>query len=40
MDDEFYESFVKKRRCDDMEGHKDSSACATVVTSIANEKKK
>ena len=40
-DDEFFESLVKKRRCDDMEGDEDSSACVTAVASIAkNEKKK
>ena len=30
---------VKKRRCDNMEGDKDSSACVTAVASIANNEK-
>ena len=38
-DDEFFESLVKKRRCDDMEGDEDSSACVTAVASIANNEK-
>ena len=38
-DDEFFESLVKKRRCDDMEGDEDSSACVTAVDSIANNEK-
>ena len=38
-DDEFFESLVKKRRCDDVEGDEDSSACVTAVDSIANNEK-
>ena len=38
-DDGFFESLVKKIRCDDMEGDEDSSACVTAVASIANNEK-
>ena len=39
-DNEFFESLVKKRRCDDMEGEEDSIACVTAVASIAKNEKK
>ena len=38
-DDEFFGSLAKKRRCDDMEGDEDSSACVTAVASTANKVK-
>ena len=39
-DNESFESLVKKRRCDDMEGEEDSIACVTAVASIAKNEKK
>ena len=32
-------SMVRKRRCDDIKGDEDSSACVTAVASIANNEK-
>ena len=37
-DDEFFESLDKKR-CDDIEGDEDSSACVTTVASVAKNEK-
>ena len=38
-DDEFFESLVKKKRCDDMERDEDSSVCVSAVASIAKNEK-